>query len=181
MYSSTPWDWGNNANCYSKLIMTLHYIFCKNLVPWMSPPCIAMLLETGDWPEFWYQHNFRYCRVDIAYKISKLFKRGPMLTMWVVWLQYWCCVSVPTAGLAVPLGRLRLRVPLHSGHLYNTQHCVSNDCRVTARDLLTMCSVKPLKQQGRTPLPYTDFLYVFNRWVAKWMTYTIKLFDLPSL
>lgn len=37
-----------------KSIMILHYFFCKHLVPWMSPPCIAMLLENGDWPEIVY-------------------------------------------------------------------------------------------------------------------------------
>lgn len=136
----------------------------------------------GKWWLAWnclYQYDFRYCRLDIAYKISKLFQRGPVLIMWVVWLQYWCCV--PPAGLAVPLGSLRLRVPLHSGHLCNTQHCVSNDCSDCQRLSITMCNVRPLKQQGRTPLSYIDSLNVLSIWETKWMTYTTKLFWSTSL
>lgn len=129
------WGVWNNGNCYLKSIMILHYDFSKYLVPWMSPPCIAILLQTGDWPEFWYQHHFRYCRLDIAYKISKLFQRDQMLTT--------ILVLCPCTWFSSAIGQfMKLRVPQHiPDHFHNPYPCVCNDWNVTARDCYWQCAM----------------------------------------
>lgn len=156
--------------------MILHYDFSKYLVPWMSPPCIAILLQTGDWPEFWYQHHFRYCRLDIAYKISKLFQRDQMLTT--------ILVLCPCTWFSSAIGQfMKLRVPQHiPDHFHNPYPCVCNDWNVTARDCYWQCAMSD-HSNSRVGLNffYTGFLYVLNTWETKWITYTTIFFWSTSL
>lgn len=184
MYCSTVEMGGSNDNCYLKSIMILHYIFCKYLVLWMSPSCITMFLET-ELAEFWYQHNFRYyCRVDIAYKTLKFFQRGSMLTVWVVLTTV--VMLRPHTWFSSALGQfMELRVPLHSGHLHNSQHCVCNDWSMTARDCYWQGAVLDLSscRAGLHLLVLTFCMCSICKWpnMTKWMTYTAKFFRSTSL
>lgn len=141
----------------------------------MSPPCTAMLLETGDWSEFWYQRNFRNFRLDIAYKISVVSVRTKINSVSGITAMLVLC---PCSLFSSATGEfMKLRVPLHSGYLHNTQQCICNDWSMPAK--LTVSSVGHWNSRvGLHFLILTSCMGSIHEWpnVTKWMTYTTKFF-----